>query len=86
MDLSWDLGKVWAILGRVHNIILITVTRADRERGMEAREALLLAGMGIQRVVEWSTDRQRVLSCPDQVEGEESKIITLPKLEARAEV
>ena len=87
MDLSWALGKVWAILGRVHNTILITVTRADRERVMEAREALLLAGMGIQRVVvEWSMGRQRVLSCPDRGEGEESKIIPMLKLEARAEV
>ena len=76
-----------SIQGRVHNIILITVTRVDRERVMEAREVLLLIGMGIQRVVvAWSMDLPQVLSCPDQVAEEESRINLLAKLEDREEV
>ena len=87
MDLSWDLGKVWAILAAALSITIVTVTRADRERVMEAREVSLLAGMGIQQVVvEWSMGRQRVLSCPDQVAEEGSRIDTLAKLEGREEV
>jgi hypothetical protein len=54
---------------------------------MEAREVSLLAGMGIQQVVvEWSMGRQRVLSCPDQVAEEASRINLLAKLEDREEV
>ena len=57
MDLSWDLGKHWAILAAALNIMIVTVTRADRERVMEAKEVSLQIGMGIQRVVvEWSMD------------------------------
>ena len=87
MGPRWDLGKHCAIRAAALNIMILTVTRADRGRVMEAKEVLLLIGMGIQRVVvEWSMDLQRVLSCPDQVEEEESRINTLAKREDRAEV